>query len=168
MNLTLRTLLMRWRASALLMALTLAPAQAEIFALKFERLNGALAMLSATDRQTVDNAIALIKQGDHNLALIELNSVARTNPTSAGVRVLTAYALLNLGNTLGAFKEAKTAESVGHDSYICSFLGRVAYLVGDVRACKREIKHVKAAGDPDGEAAALEKALASKGRQVAQ
>ncbi|MCX6599441.1 MAG: hypothetical protein NTV70_24065 [Acidobacteria bacterium] len=164
MNLKLRTLLARSGGYALLLALTLAPVQAEIFALKFERLNGALAMLSSTDRQTVDNAIALIKRGDHNLALIELNSVSKSNPTSAGVRVLSAYALLNLGNTLGAFQEAKTAESVGHDSYICSFLGRVAYLVGDVRACKREIKHVRAAGDPDGEAAALEREIASKRR----
>ncbi len=168
MNPTWQSLLALVRSYLVLVALTLAPAQAEVFSLKFERLNGALAMLSSTDRQTVDNAIALIKQGDHNLALIEPNSVARTNPSSAGVRVLTAYALLNLGNTLGAFKEAQTAESVGHDSYICSFLGRMAYLVGDVRACKREIKHVKAAGDPDGEAAALEKALSGKGRKVAQ
>lgn len=159
-----RNLLARGRGCVLLMALTLIPAQAEVFSLKFERLNGALAMLSATDRQTVDNAIALIKRGDHNLALIELNSVAKTNPSSAGARVLTAYALLNLGNTLGAFKEAKTAESVGHDSYICSFLGRVAYLVGDVRACKREIKHARAAGDPDGEAAALEREMLAKRR----
>lgn len=164
MNPTLRNLLARWRGCVLLMALTLAPAHAEVFSLKFERLSGALATLSSTDRQTVDNAIALIKRGDHNLALIELNSVAKTNPTSAGVRVLTAYALLNLGNTLGAFKEAKTAESVGHDSYICSFLGRMAYLVGDVRACRREIKHVKAAGDPDGEAVALERQLSAKRR----
>lgn len=164
MNLSWRTLLEHGLGSLLLLILTLAPAQAEVFSLKFDRLNGALAMLSSTDRQTVDNAIALIKRGDHNLALIELNSVSKSNPTSAGVRVLTAYALLNLGNTLGAFKEAKTAESVGHDSYICSFLGRVAYLVGDVRACKREIKHVRAAGDPDGEAAVLEQELANKRR----
>ena len=159
MNVHPRNLRPRAWVFLLLMALTLAPARAEIFALKFERLQGALAMLSATDRQTVDNAIVLIKRGEHNLALIELNTVAKTNPTSAGVRVLTAYALLNLGNTLGAFKEAKAAERVGHDSYICAFLGRVAYLVGDVRACKREIRHLRAAGDVEGEGVALERRL---------
>ncbi len=156
----------------LLSLMTLGSAVAASVELNWEALTAPLKLssLSVEDRRSVDQAIGLIKRGEHNLALIQLQNLVKANDTNGGLRVLMAYALLNVGNQAGAFDEAKRAEKVAHDGYVCLFLAKVAFLVGDNAACKREIKHVKGLGDPTGEAVALEKELAeaekrAKGRK---
>ena len=150
--------------AAILALFLLAPATAAEFPLQFERLTGFFDRLSAGDRTTLDDSIGLLKKGDHSLALIKLKGLTQANTTNAGVRVLLAYALLNAGSQLGAFTEAKRAEKDGHDSYVCLFLAKVAYIAGDPAVCKREVKHVQKVGKPDEVAEANELAakLASK------
>ncbi len=153
--------------AALILVLSLCPATAEEFPLQFDRLTGFFTKLTVPDRQLVDESIALIKKGNHNLALIQLQKLVGSNSNNAGVRVLLAYSFLNVGNTLGAFDEAKTAERTGHDSYVCLFLAKVAYAVGEPSACKREIKHVKSVGTPEDivEAKELEKRVDKMARK---
>jgi hypothetical protein len=145
--------------AALLILLSVAPSMAQV-SLQFDRLTKFFDRLSAMDRSTIDDSVALLKKGDHSLALIKLKELTQANSTNAGVRVLLAYALLNAGNQLGAFDEAKRAEKDGHDSYVCLFLAKVAYVAGDPAVCKREVKHVEKVGTPEEVAEAKE--LAAK------
>jgi hypothetical protein len=65
-----------------------------------------------------------------------------------------------VGNLVGAFEEAKKAESAPNgNSYKCWFLAKVAVLAGDRKVCRRELKHVKQAGDMVAEVTALEREL---------
>jgi thioredoxin-like negative regulator of GroEL len=136
--------------------LFLAPAAAAEFPLQFDRLTKFFDRVSPSERSTLDDSIDLLKKGDHSLALIKLKELTQANSTNAGLRVLLAYALLNAGNQLGAFNEAKRAERDGHDSYVCLFLAKVAYIAGDPSVCKREVKHVKKVGTPEDVAAAID------------
>jgi thioredoxin-like negative regulator of GroEL len=142
--------------------LLVTPAAAQEFPLQFDRLTKWFDRVSATERSTLDDSIDLLKKGDHSLALIKLKQLTQSNSSNAGVRVLLAYALLNAGNQLGAFDEAKRAERDGHDSYVCLFLAKVAYIAGDPAVCKREVKHVQKVGTPEevAEATDLERKLA--------
>jgi thioredoxin-like negative regulator of GroEL len=136
--------------------------RAATFDLNWDRLTDSLKLssLSVPDREILDQSIGFIKNGDHNLAILRLKELVQANNTNGGIRLLLAYALLNAGNQFGAFDEAKRAEKVAHDGYVCLFLAKVAFVVGDHTACKRELKHVDAmGGDPTGEAAALAKEL---------
>jgi hypothetical protein len=63
------------------------------------------------------------------------------------VRVLRAYALLELGSLSGALDDADAAEALGaHATYKCWFLAQVAHVAGNKPLCRREIQHV--ANDP--------------------
>jgi hypothetical protein len=99
------------------------------------------------EREIVDEAIELIKQKRHALALVDLSRLIASNPMNSALRVLRAYVLLELGNVTGALDDARGAEASGvRSAYRCWFLAQVAYLAGNVPLCRREIKHV--AGDP--------------------
>ena len=57
---------------------------------------------------------------------------------------MTAFTLLETGNLLGAFKEARKAEaSPGGNSYKCWFLAKIAFIAGDNAMCKRELEHAR-------------------------
>lgn len=129
---------------------------AQGFELRYERLVEALAGLNEMDRKIVDSAIVLIKRGDSNIALTRLNSLNKTHPTNSSLRILTAYTLLQAGNLLGAFEEAKKAESSPDQvSYKCWFLAKVAFINGDNAACKRELNHAEGDSANKADAAAL-------------
>jgi predicted Zn-dependent protease len=145
-------------AFALLLGLTGAAAEPQ---LKLKRLRPSLASLTRGERGTVDRAVALIRKGEHTAALAQLTELTRDNPNNSAVRVVLAYALLQAGNLAGAFQHATQAEAApDHNSYVCLFLARVAWLVGDTEACRRELGHVRAAGTDRGDADALERQLA--------
>jgi Flp pilus assembly protein TadD len=121
---------------------------AQTFDLRFDRLTSALATLSAGDRTAVDQAIELMRKGDNNLALVRLSALNEKNPQNSSLRILTAYSMLRLGNLVGAFDEAGRAEKAQNgDSYKCWFLAKLAFLKGDMTACRREIDHAKANGE---------------------
>ena len=127
---------------------------------RMERLAESLKLLKVTDRSVVDQAVALIRKGENTAALAQLSTLNRANPKNSSLRILTAYALLQVGNLVGAFEEAKKAESAPNgNSYKCWFLAKVAVLAGDRKVCKRELKHVKTVGDMAAEVRALEKDL---------
>jgi predicted Zn-dependent protease len=99
--------------------------------------------LTPSDRDTIDRAVALIKQKQHLLALAYLTGLTQRNPDNSAVRVLRAYVLLELGNLSGALEDADAAEISGaHAAYKCWFLAQVAYLAGNKPLCRREIKHI--------------------------
>ena len=139
---------------------------AQGFELRYERLVSVLAGLNDSDRAVVDQAVELIKKGDGNIALTRLNTLNRSYPMNSSLRVLTAYALLQAGNLLGAYDEAKKAEAMPDpNSYKCWFLAKVAFINGDTAACKRELKHASgdAANKPD--IAALQAEMKQKGKR---
>ena len=112
--------------------------------LRLRALTEPLQNLSAADRQTVDETISLITRKEHGLALAHLTALSASNPMNSALRVLRAYALLELGNVTGALDEARTAEeSEGHSAYKCWFLAQVAYIAGNKPLCRREIKHLQ-------------------------
>jgi hypothetical protein len=155
---------MNMRRAALLAAfagmtlLLMAPsAQCATFDLQFDRLAAAVTNLNSDDRHAVDEAIQLIKKGDDNLALVRLNALNDRYPTNSSLRILTAYALLELGNMVGAFDNAKMGEAAPDgNSYKCWFYAKVAWLSGKDAVCKREIGHLKKVGDMPNEVRALE------------
>jgi Flp pilus assembly protein TadD len=137
--------------------------RAQTFELRFERLAAALAMIEDDDRTVVDQAVDLIRRGEHNLALVRLSGLNEKNPQNSSLRILTAYATLRLGDLLGAFEQAQVAEKApDHNSYSCWFLAKIALLKGDKDACRRELKHLKGAKDMRAEVAELEKELKQK------
>ena len=116
--------------------------------LRVEKLGEALKLLRPDERPVVDQAVEQIKKGMHTAALATLSSLSKANPDNSSLRILTAYALLQAGNLVGAFDEAKKAEAAPNgNSYKCWFLAKVALLAGDQFACKREVGHLKKDGD---------------------
>jgi Flp pilus assembly protein TadD len=119
--------------------------------LRFDRLASALTLLSDNDRKIVDEAAQMIREGEHAGALARLSALTRANPDNSSLRILIAYAQLQLGNLTGALDEAKKAhEAPNGNSYRCYFLAKIAFLTGDNITCRRELNHAKNAGDmPD-------------------
>jgi Flp pilus assembly protein TadD len=131
--------------------------------LKLKELQPSLSRLASGSRTTVDQAVQLIRKGQHTAALAHLTELSRANPDNSAVKVVLAYGLLQAGNLVGAFDRAKEAEAApDHTSYVCLFLARVAYLVGDPLTCRREVEHVRQAGDYKTEVRALERDLNAK------
>lgn len=138
-------------------------AAAAPFELRFDRLTEALGLLPDADRSSVNEVIDLIKKGDHPGALSRLNELNRSNPENSSLRLLTSYAMLQLGNILGAYEEAHHAHDASNgNSYKCWFLSKLALVNGKDAVCKRELKHVKKVGDMPQEAKALEQELKAK------
>jgi hypothetical protein len=140
------------RQLVLLLMLVVPAFAAESFDLQYGRLATALAGLSTNDKSAVEEAIAHIRKGDNNLALVRLTALNKENPKNSSLRILTAYALLRTGDLIGALDNAKQGEAAGNpDAYKCWFLAKVAFLAGDAPACKREIGHAKPALKDDKE-----------------
>jgi Flp pilus assembly protein TadD len=125
-----------------------APPPAPTMDLRFDRLASALTLLNDGDRKIVDEAVQLIRQGEHAGALARLSTLTHSNPDNSSLRILMAYAQLQLGNLTGAFDEAKKAHDAPNgNSYRCYFLAKIAFLTGDTVTCRRELNHTKNAGD---------------------
>lgn len=140
--------------------LAVAPGQADKLELKYERLNPAIDLLNSSDRNVVRDAISLLKRGDHLLALSRLAAIKEQNPDNSSLRILASYALLQAGNLPGAFEEAEAAHKAPNgSSYKCWFLAKVSLLAGKKDSCRRELEHVKKAGDMVAEVRQLEKEL---------
>src|ERR1039457_6546578 len=128
--------------------LALAAPPAPSMDLRFDRLASALTLLSDADRKIVDEAVQLIREGEHVGALARLSTLTHSNPETSSLRILMAYAQLQLGNLTGALDEAKKAhEAPNGNSYRCYFLAKIAFLAGDNVTCRRELNHAKNAGD---------------------
>ncbi|MFN7992943.1 MAG: tetratricopeptide repeat protein [Bryobacteraceae bacterium] len=116
--------------------------------LQFDRLATALTLLSDGDRRIVSEAVQLIREGEHTGALARLTALTDRNPENSSLRILIAYAQLQLGNLRGAFDQATIAESAPNgNSYKCYFRAKLALLTGDKVTCQRELEHLKGAGD---------------------
>ena len=134
-----------------------APPPAPAMDLHFDRLTSALTLLTSTDRKVVDDAALLIREGENVGALARLSTLTGSHPDNSSIRILIAYAQLQLGNLTGALDEAKKAhEAPNGNSYRCYFLAKVAFLTGDKATCRRELNHVKNAGDMPMEVRQLE------------
>ena len=139
------------------------PGPAATFDLRFDRLADALGLLPQADQKSVDEVIGLIQRGDNERAVKRLNELNMNNPENSSLRVLTGYAMLRLGNVLGALEQAdKGHESPNGNSYKCWFYSKVALLGGKNEVCRRELQHVKKAGDLPAETRALEQELKKK------
>ena len=137
--------------------------QAATFDLRFERLAEALAGLKESDRGVVQRAVESIKRGENTLALTQLSALNRSYPMNSSLRILTAFALLQTGNLLGAFDEARKAESApGGNSYKCWFLAKVAFIAGDNVVCKRELEHARGDKAASEDVRALEREMNRK------
>ena len=135
-------------AGSLCLAAPATPPPAHVMELQFDRLASALTLLNDSDRMIVDQAVQLIKQGENVGALARLSSLANSNPENSSLRILMAYVQLQLGNLTGAFDQAKKAHDAPNgNSYRCYFLAKIAFLTGDRVTCRRELEHVKNAGD---------------------
>ena len=138
------------RRFMLLLVFLLPAFAAESFDLQYGRLATSLAGLSTNDKTAVEDAIAYIRKGDNNLALVRLNALNKENPKNSSLRILTAYTLLRTGDLIGALDNAKQGEAAQDgDAYKCWFLAKIAYVTGDNVACKRELKHAKPAFKDD-------------------
>ncbi|MGA2576406.1 MAG: hypothetical protein ABSH24_10325 [Bryobacteraceae bacterium] len=125
-----------------------APPPAPAMDLRFDRLTSALTLLSDGDRKIVDEAVQLIREGEHVGALARLSTLTHSNPDNSSLRILMAYAQLQIGNLTGALDEAKKAHDAPNgNSYRCYFLAKIAFLTGDTVTCRRELNHAKNAGD---------------------
>ena len=106
-------------------------------------LSDSMQDLRSEERQILDDALRLIQRKEHSLALVSLSRLVHENPKKAAFRVMRAYVLLQVGNSLGALDDARIAEGSGlRRAYRCWFLAQVAFLAGDDKVCKREIRHV--------------------------
>jgi Flp pilus assembly protein TadD len=156
----MRTRLGRFLLGILLLAPLANSLQCAELDLRMDRLQDSINLLGSTDKAAVEQAVALIRKGENTLALARLSALNNAHPDNSSLRILSAYALLQVGNFLGAFDEAQKAEKAPNgNSYKCWFLGKVALLAGDKAVCKREIKHVKSVGDMAADVHALEKEL---------
>lgn len=125
--------------------------------LQYDRLASALTLLSDSDRKIVDEAAQLIREGENVGALARLSTLAQSNPDNSSLRILMGFAQLQLGNLTGALDEAKKAHDAPNgNSYRCYFLAKIAFLTGDKITCRRELNHVKNAGDMPDETRQLE------------
>ena len=130
------------------LALSAPPPPAPNVDLRFDRLTSALTLLDDADRKIVDEAVQLIREGEHVGALARLSTLTHSNPDNSSLRILMAYAQLQLGNLTGALDEAKKAHDAPNgNSYRCYFLAKIAFLAGDNATCRRELNHAKNAGD---------------------
>lgn len=130
------------------LAVAAAPPEPASMQLQYDRLASALTLLNDADRKIVNEAAQLIREGEHAGALARLSALTHSNPDNSSLRILMAYAQLQLGNLTGAFDEAKKAHDAPNgNSYRCYFLAKIAFLTGDNVTCRREIEHVKNAGD---------------------
>ncbi len=137
----------RFRNIACLAILSCCVSAGASFDLRFDQLTPALKLLTTDDRQIVEQTVELIKGGNHSLALVRLTSLNSKNPENSSLRILASYAQLQLGNLLGAFEEARKAESAPNGtSYKCYFLGKLFLLNGNQEGCRKELSHVKQAG----------------------
>ena len=128
--------------------------------LRFDRLTSALRLMNDQDRNVVEEAAQLIREGENVGALARLSSLTQTNPENSSLRILIAYVQLQLGNLTGALNEAKGAHDAPNgNSYRCYFLAKLAFLTGDTVTCRREINHLKNAGDMKKEVRQLESDL---------
>jgi Flp pilus assembly protein TadD len=145
------------------LAIMLPQTNAATFDLRLDRLADSFKLLQETDRASVDEVVGLIKMGDHSGALARLQELNQRNPQNSSLRVLTAYTMLQLGNLVGAFDQARQGEATpGKDSYKCWVLAKIALLNGDDAVCKRELKHVRKVGDMPEEAKSLEAEIKKK------
>jgi len=142
------------------------PAAASTIDLRYDRLASALTLLNDGDRRIVEQAVELIRHGENAAALARLSTLTHSNPNNSSLRILMAYAELQLGNLTGALDEAKKAHDAPNgNSYRCYFLAKIAFLTGDTVTCRRELNHVKNAGDMPNEVRELQNDLKSaKGR----
>jgi Flp pilus assembly protein TadD len=159
----------RYLCPILILAATLAkaaPPPAPAMELRYDRLASALTLLSDADRKIVDEAAQLIREGEHAGALARLSALTHSNPDNSSLRILMAYAQLQIGNLTGAFDEAKKAHDAPNgNSYRCYFLAKIAFLTGDTVTCRRELNHTKNAGDMPEEVRQLQNDLKkSKGK----
>lgn len=131
--------------------------------LDYGQLEGSLNQLSYGDRDAVDDAIDLLKSGEHSLALARLSALNKSNPKSSSLRILASYALLLAGNVSGAFEEAEMAhDAPDGNAYRCWFLAKVALLNGKMAVCEREVEHLKEAGTMAAEVREIENEMASQ------
>ena len=118
--------------------------------------------LSAADGKVFDEAIELIRRGNHAEALLSLTRLTGSNPKNVAVRATRAYVLLQVGNLLGALDDARVAEKTGPQSaYRCWLLAQISYLAGNQRLCRREIKHLEGSAEYGAEAAKLGQSLSA-------
>ena len=114
----------------------------------YARVAGPLDSLNNADRKTVEDTMALMKRGDHRLALVRLSALNDRNPSNSSLRLLSSYALLQLGNLAESLAEAQRAhDAADHGVYQCYVLAHVAAINGNKEVAQREIGHVKGAGD---------------------
>lgn len=145
---------------SLILAVALLSAQTPTFALRIDQLTAPLQMLSAADRRIVDDALALIRDGQHRAAFERLSDLMKSHPENSSLHIIAAYALLQAGNLVSALEEATRAhEAPNGNSYKCAFRAKVALLKGDTVACKEELEHVRKAGDQPAEVRQIEKDL---------
>ncbi|MBK9168365.1 MAG: hypothetical protein IPM24_12970 [Bryobacterales bacterium] len=154
---------MRRLSYLLLLFVPLIHADAADFALRFDMLRPSLERLTGDDRPSVDAAIEMIRQGEHQAALVRLAAARERNPKNSSLGILSAYALLQLGNLAGAFDQARAAEKApDHNVYTCWFLAKVALLKGDRSTCQRELGHVRSSKQLAAEAGELQAELDRK------
>ena len=145
------------------LALAAPPQTTSMMDLHFDRLASALTLLTDADRKVVDQAAQLIREGENSGALARLSALTNTNPQNSSLRILIAYAQLQLGNLTGALDEAKKAHDAPNgNSYRCYFLAKIAFLTGDKVTCRRELSHAKNAGDMPNEVRQLENEVKHK------
>lgn len=130
--------------------------------LKLDRLAKPITSLSVEERRIFDEAIGLIRAGNHSLALARLSGLKEANPKNSAVRVASSYVLLQAGNLLGAFEDAEKAESGEANGYLCWFLAKVSLATGQTAACKREVEHLKTVPEYREAAKEIEKELKKK------
>ena len=123
-------------------------AQPPAMELRFDRLASALTLMNDADRKIVEESAQLIREGESAGALARLSALTHSNPENSSLRILIAFAQLQLGNLTGALEEAKKAHDAPNgNSYRCYFLAKIAFLTGDKITCQRELTHAKNAGD---------------------
>lgn len=136
---------------------------AATFDLRWDKLSDAFHLLPDSDKGTLEQAIQFIRQGEHSAALLRLTELNKNHPENSSLRILSAYAMLQVGNLLGAFQEAEKAEQAANgNSYRCWFLSKVAFMSGQEAVCKRELKHARNAGDLPDEVKSLEAEMKTK------
>ena len=114
----------------------------------YARVAGPLESHTESDRKTVEDTVALMRRGDHRLALVRLSALNDRNPSNSSLRLLSSYALLQLGNLAESLAEAQRAhDAADHGVYQCYMLARVAAINGNKELTLREIQHVRGAGD---------------------
>jgi hypothetical protein len=92
-----------WQVIAVCALLVVAFGQRSSGACAVEAAAERLAGFHPTRSMAVEQAVDLIQRGDYSMALLRLTSEQKDTSMPAQARVLSAYALLVAGNSLGAF-----------------------------------------------------------------